>query len=603
MDSPSYSESLIIANTAVFQKKAIQKPEELAQLHQLITKTQPKIIVEIGSAQGGTAWMWEQTSAEKIILIDLPFGIHGGGEPVQSISSRMQILHGNSHHVSTKNKLLKLLGDTKIDFLFIDGDHSEYGVKRDYELYSSLVAPDGIIAFHDIVYHINCPDVEVYKLWELLKKSTDYYHAEYITPSIPSWGGIGVLQKKKLNTKREHSMLIAPFIKKRKVLFIHPHFDSQFMNYHNALQDHPRYESYFMVTESNRARYQYSSKNIFSIPDAPADTPDAYEYYSGAVYREFAKLISHTSFDIIVFHAGLLGMTHVFDEIRAKFLAYVEFPSFRQHKWDWRFPPSKDHRFVDKNLEKNTLYQMSRSDSILVPTVYAKAMLPKEFREKATVQFEPVDVKFSKSDLSVGLPPIIGFSARDLSTAKGYDHFVAISKKLIEKRPGIKFHVIGNDELYYSYENQTLNMTSPNYTVRQWAHDFHGIAINDPSYVFFDMLPRDKYEEVISELDVLVYPLRFGSGNWGFIEALIRGVPLVASNNCYIPEFITHGTNGSIVFDYNDLDEWVEKIIHLLDNHDLRLQYHKQNTQSSYMFDTRNRIDDLTKLFDKILAN
>lgn len=39
--------------------------------------------------------------------------------------------------------------DIKIDFLFIDGDHSYEGVKADFELYSKLLTDRGIIAIHD----------------------------------------------------------------------------------------------------------------------------------------------------------------------------------------------------------------------------------------------------------------------------------------------------------------------------------------------------------------------------------------------------------------------------------------------------------------------
>jgi hypothetical protein len=40
--------------------------------------------------------------------------------------------------------------DIKIDYLHIDGDHSYEGVKKDFELYSSIMAENGIITIHDI---------------------------------------------------------------------------------------------------------------------------------------------------------------------------------------------------------------------------------------------------------------------------------------------------------------------------------------------------------------------------------------------------------------------------------------------------------------------
>ena len=42
-----------------------------------------------------------------------------------------------------------VLQDIKIDFLFIDGDHSYEGVKKDFELYSQLLTDKGIIIIHD----------------------------------------------------------------------------------------------------------------------------------------------------------------------------------------------------------------------------------------------------------------------------------------------------------------------------------------------------------------------------------------------------------------------------------------------------------------------
>lgn len=42
--------------------------------------------------------------------------------------------------------------DIKIDFLFIDGDHSYEGVKKDFELYSKILSDNGVIVLHDTDY-------------------------------------------------------------------------------------------------------------------------------------------------------------------------------------------------------------------------------------------------------------------------------------------------------------------------------------------------------------------------------------------------------------------------------------------------------------------
>lgn len=42
-----------------------------------------------------------------------------------------------------------IVQDIKIDFLFIDGDHSYDGVSKDFNLYSTIMNEGGIIAIHD----------------------------------------------------------------------------------------------------------------------------------------------------------------------------------------------------------------------------------------------------------------------------------------------------------------------------------------------------------------------------------------------------------------------------------------------------------------------
>ena len=39
--------------------------------------------------------------------------------------------------------------DIQIDFLFIDGDHSYEGVKKDFDLYSNIITTKGMIVIHD----------------------------------------------------------------------------------------------------------------------------------------------------------------------------------------------------------------------------------------------------------------------------------------------------------------------------------------------------------------------------------------------------------------------------------------------------------------------
>ena len=68
------------------------------------------------------------------------------GRPRQSVVG----LEGDSRDPAVKARVRSLFPDG-LDVLFIDGDHSLEGVTGDFESYSGLVRPQGVVVFHDIV--------------------------------------------------------------------------------------------------------------------------------------------------------------------------------------------------------------------------------------------------------------------------------------------------------------------------------------------------------------------------------------------------------------------------------------------------------------------
>ena len=101
------------------------------------------------------------------------------------------MLRADSHSPKTFKLVKTVLADKKVDFLFIDGDHTYEGVKRDFNMYSSLVKEGGIIAFHDIVEHDPRSSCKVNKFWNELKN--DHEYLEIIKDRKQKWAGIGVI--------------------------------------------------------------------------------------------------------------------------------------------------------------------------------------------------------------------------------------------------------------------------------------------------------------------------------------------------------------------------------------------------------------------------
>lgn len=55
----------------------------------------------------------------------------------------MHLIRADSHKQETFEKVEKILNGRKIGFLFIDGDHTYEGVKKDFEMYNKLAVEGG----------------------------------------------------------------------------------------------------------------------------------------------------------------------------------------------------------------------------------------------------------------------------------------------------------------------------------------------------------------------------------------------------------------------------------------------------------------------------
>lgn len=100
---------------------------------------------------------------------------------------KLYLIPDESQKAETQQMVSDILKGKSIDFLFIDGNHTYNGVKMDFEIYSKLVRPGGIIAFHDIGEN---EEGGVYNLWQELKEK--YNHKEFLFEKNKE-KGIGVL--------------------------------------------------------------------------------------------------------------------------------------------------------------------------------------------------------------------------------------------------------------------------------------------------------------------------------------------------------------------------------------------------------------------------
>lgn len=192
--------SAIDAVSMGYQLGMMQNQYEIEEAAKFIKSLEIDNFMEIGTDQGGTFVVWSALAKSKNgirISLDIPHGPWGRhfdlinrNSWLDRMGSNVSILEGDSHTEESLNKVKNIIGDSKLDFLFIDGDHSYIGVKLDYYMYRQFVKPGGWIGFHDIKktdFHAQ-HGCHVDRLWDELTGEKIEFKSE------DNWGGIGFIK-------------------------------------------------------------------------------------------------------------------------------------------------------------------------------------------------------------------------------------------------------------------------------------------------------------------------------------------------------------------------------------------------------------------------
>ena len=177
---------LTLAWAAGTKHKIQQKRSEWEWLLTKCEQHNVESVLEIGCFSGGSTFSFA-TFAKRLITIDR---INPPKFNISNITCSYDYVAGNSRDPNTVNRVSDLIGDDKVDLLFIDGSHSYEGVKSDFELYKKFASK--LIGFHDIVDSASHrrQGCFVSQFWNEVK--LHYPNDEIIERH--NWGGIGILE-------------------------------------------------------------------------------------------------------------------------------------------------------------------------------------------------------------------------------------------------------------------------------------------------------------------------------------------------------------------------------------------------------------------------
>ena len=181
--------------------RPVQIKSEFLGFLELVQERRPRRVIEIGTASGGSLFLIARAVAPdaKIVSVDMPGGQFGVGyrrsatlmiRAARLRGQEIRLVKGDSHDPRTIDQVTTLIGE-QVDLLFVDGDHTSDGVAADFEAYSRLVRPGGLVAFHDIVPGPPSDVGGVPRYWSEIKKQ--HRHDEFVEDWKQGGFGIGVL--------------------------------------------------------------------------------------------------------------------------------------------------------------------------------------------------------------------------------------------------------------------------------------------------------------------------------------------------------------------------------------------------------------------------
>jgi predicted O-methyltransferase YrrM len=146
--------AFLFSSTILAHGIASLRLDEAAYLYRLVREEQPRTIAEIGRFRGGSTFVFAAAAGPDAVVHSYDIATRQGRDGAEldgQLSGALQrygladrvVLHVENSRQATP--------PPGLDLLFIDGDHSEQGVRADFERWSSHVRDGGHLLLHDAV--------------------------------------------------------------------------------------------------------------------------------------------------------------------------------------------------------------------------------------------------------------------------------------------------------------------------------------------------------------------------------------------------------------------------------------------------------------------
>jgi cephalosporin hydroxylase len=146
-----------VYNFSWLGRPIIQYPQDIIAIQEIIWSVKPNLIVETGIAHGGSiilsASILELMGGDgKVVGIDIDIRKHNREEiEKHPLSKRIHMIEGSSTDSKTAEEVYRMAKGKEIVLVILDSNHTHEHVKKEIELYHSLVTKGSYLMVFDTV--------------------------------------------------------------------------------------------------------------------------------------------------------------------------------------------------------------------------------------------------------------------------------------------------------------------------------------------------------------------------------------------------------------------------------------------------------------------
>ena len=224
---------------------------------------------------------------------------------------------------------------------------------------------------------------------------------------------------------------------------------------------------------------------------------------------------------------------------------------------------------IPKWLLRVMLWVLGWADRVVVQTEVGKAMFPERLKQKTQVihGYRPM-LPAPENSANPHPPDRVRLAFVELKKVKGIEILMQGATRLQEQG------VLGSHLEIHLYGHGSA----------KWQE----AVTKQPGFVYHGRQPNDVLRAAMRDYDGFLFPsIYHNEGHPGvLIEAFMAGLPVISSNLPGPREIVGHEKNG-LLFPAGDVDAFVEAIIRLVEEPQLRSQLAHGAAQSGGRFDER----------------